>query len=137
MAFTNAQQTARLLRGFQVNLRTKLLLPLVFVIAGLTDAPLFVVRHLVETQAQVQIEQEASNAILTVQALTTSSTSRNFVAISPEKCCEKASLEGNVANKGFGISQKYAACGNWFTRLVLSLRERRLSEGRPGRARIR
>ena len=72
------------------------------------------------------------------QSLTTSSTARNFVAISPEKCCEKASLEGNVANKGFGISQKYAACGNWLTRLVLSLRERRrLSEGRPGRARIR
>jgi signal transduction histidine kinase len=68
MAFTNAPQTARLLRGFQVNLRTKLLLPLVFVIAGLTGATLFVVRHLVETQAEAQIEQEASNAILTVQA---------------------------------------------------------------------
>jgi signal transduction histidine kinase/CheY-like chemotaxis protein len=68
MAFTNAPHTARLLRGFQVNLRTKLLLPLVFVIAGLTGATLFVVRHLVETQAEAQIEQEASNAILTVQA---------------------------------------------------------------------
>ena len=68
MAFITVQQTARLLRGFQVNLRTKLLLPLVFVIAGLTGATLFVVRHLVETQAQAQIEQEANNAILTAQA---------------------------------------------------------------------
>jgi len=68
MAFTNAPQMAKLLRSCQVNLRTKLLLPLVFVIAGLTGATLFFVRHLVETQAEAQIEQEASNAILTVQA---------------------------------------------------------------------
>src|SRR6476660_9204603 len=68
MAFTSAPQMTSLLRSFQLNLRTKLLLPLVFVIAGLTGATLFVVRHSAETQAQAQIEQEASNAILTVQA---------------------------------------------------------------------
>src|SRR4030095_10860930 len=68
MAFTNAPQIARLLRRLQLSLRTKLLLPLVSVIAGLTCATLLVVRHSAETQAQVQIEQEASNAILTVQA---------------------------------------------------------------------
>jgi signal transduction histidine kinase len=68
MTFTNAPQMARLLRSLQLSLRTKLLLPLVFVIAGLTGATLFFVRHSVETQAQAQIEQEASNAILTVQA---------------------------------------------------------------------
>ena len=50
---------ARLLRSLQLSLRTKLLLPLVFVIAGLTGATLFVVRHSVETQAHAQIEQEA------------------------------------------------------------------------------
>jgi len=68
MTFTNAPLMARLLRSLQLSLRTKLLLPLVFVIASLTGATLFVVRHSVETQAQAQIEQEASNAILTVQA---------------------------------------------------------------------
>jgi len=68
MAFTNEPQMSSLLRSLQLSLRTKLLLPLVFVIAGLTSATLFVVRHLAETQAQAQIEQEASNAILTVQA---------------------------------------------------------------------
>jgi hypothetical protein len=67
MAFTDAPQRVRLLRSLQLSLRTKLLLPLVFVIAGLTGATLFVVRHSVETQAHAQIEQEASNAILTVQ----------------------------------------------------------------------
>jgi len=68
MAFTNAPQMSSLLRSLQLSLRTKLLLPLVFVIAGLTSDTLFVVRHLAETQAQAQIEQEASSAILTVQA---------------------------------------------------------------------
>src|ERR1700746_2127842 len=68
MALTNSPQMARLFRRLQLSLRTKLLLPLVFVIAGLTGATLFLVRHSVETQAQPQIEQEASNAILTVQA---------------------------------------------------------------------
>jgi signal transduction histidine kinase len=68
MTFTNAPQMAKLLGSLQLSLRTRLLLPLVFVIAGLTCATLFVVRHSVETQAQAQIEQEASNAILTVQA---------------------------------------------------------------------
>jgi len=58
------------------------------------------------------------------QSLTVSSTARNFAAISPEKCCEKVSLEGNVANKDFGISQKYAACKNWFMRHILWLRNR-------------
>jgi signal transduction histidine kinase len=68
MAFASAPQMSSLLHSFQLSLRTKLLLPLVFVIAGLTGATLFVVRHSAETQAQAQIEQEASNAILTVQA---------------------------------------------------------------------
>src|SRR5262245_5403516 len=69
MAFTNVPLlAARILRNCQVSLRTKLLLPLVFVIAGLTGATLFVVRHSAETQARAQIEQEASNAILTIQA---------------------------------------------------------------------
>jgi len=58
------------------------------------------------------------------QSLTVSSTARNFAAIWPEKCCEKVSLEGNVANKDFGISQKYAACKNWFMRHILWLRNR-------------
>jgi hypothetical protein len=57
------------------------------------------------------------------QSLTASSTARNFAAISPEKCCEKVSLEGSVANKDFGISQKYAAYENWFTPHILWLRE--------------
>jgi signal transduction histidine kinase len=68
MAFANVPPLTKLLRSFQVSLRTKLLLPLVFVIAGLTGATLFVVRHSAETQAQAQIEQEASNAVLLVQA---------------------------------------------------------------------
>jgi len=68
MAFTHAPPVSRRPRGFQVSLRTKLLLPLVFVIAGLTIATLVVVRHFAETQAQAQIEQEVSNVILTVQA---------------------------------------------------------------------
>jgi len=68
MPFTNRPRIAKLLRSVQLNLRTKLLLPLVFVIAGLTGATLFVVRHSFETQAHTQIEQEASNAILMVQA---------------------------------------------------------------------
>ena len=68
MTFTIAPQMARLLRSLQLSLRTKLFLPLVFVIAGLTCATLFVVSRSVETQAQAQVEQEASNAILTVQA---------------------------------------------------------------------
>src|SRR4029434_6029630 len=67
MAFT-APPMARLLRSLQPSLRSRLLLPLVFVIAGLTCATLLVARHSTETQAQAQIEQEARNAILTVQA---------------------------------------------------------------------
>ena len=65
---STAPLTARLLRSFEISLRTKLLLPLVFVIAGLTGATLLVVRHSAETQARAGIEQEARNAILTVQA---------------------------------------------------------------------
>jgi len=38
------------------------------------------------------------------------------------KCCEKVSLEGNVANKDFGISQKYAGSGNWSRPHILWLR---------------
>jgi hypothetical protein len=56
------------------------------------------------------------------QSLTASSTARNFAAISPEKCCEKVSLEGNVANKDFDISQKYAASENWSRPHILWLR---------------
>jgi signal transduction histidine kinase len=67
MASTDAPQMARLLRS-QLSLRTKLLLPVVFVIAALTGATLLVVRRSAEAQAQAQIEQEASNAVLTVQA---------------------------------------------------------------------
>jgi hypothetical protein len=66
MAFTASQKTRP--RSLHLSLRTKLLLPLVFVIAGLTGATLLVVRHSTETQAQAQIEQEARNAILTIQA---------------------------------------------------------------------
>jgi signal transduction histidine kinase/CheY-like chemotaxis protein len=69
MTFANVPLKARFLRNFQVSLRTKLLLPLVFVIAGLTGATLLVVQHYAETQAQAQIEQEINNAILTVQAV--------------------------------------------------------------------
>jgi signal transduction histidine kinase/ActR/RegA family two-component response regulator len=68
MTFTDAPPLVSLLRGFHVRLRTKLLLPLVFVIGGLTGATLLVVRHSAETQAHNQIEREASNAILNVQA---------------------------------------------------------------------
>ena len=68
MVFTDVPLLAGLRRGFLMSLRTKLLLPLVFVIAGLTVATLFVVRHFAEIQAQAQIEQEVSNAVLTVQA---------------------------------------------------------------------
>ena len=66
--FNQFAPDGRALRSLQLSLRTRLLLPLVFVIAGLTGATLVLVRHSVETQAQAQIEQEASNAILTVQA---------------------------------------------------------------------
>src|SRR5215467_14514600 len=68
MAFADVSLIVRLRRGFLVSLRAKLLLPLVFVIAALTVATLFVVRHFAEIQARAQIEQEVSNAILTVQA---------------------------------------------------------------------
>jgi hypothetical protein len=47
------------------------------------------------------------------QSLTASSTARNLAATSPQKCCEKVLLEGNVASKAFGISQKYAASEVW------------------------
>jgi signal transduction histidine kinase len=68
MSSTDVSPLARFLPSLQVSLRTKLLLPLVSVIAGLTGATLLVVRHSAETQAKAQIEQEVNNAILTVQA---------------------------------------------------------------------
>src|ERR1041385_1784946 len=68
MISANGPRIANLLRSLQLSLRTKLLLPLVFVIAGLTGTMLVVVRHSVETQAHSQIEQQARNAILIVQA---------------------------------------------------------------------
>jgi len=39
--------------------------------------------------------------------------SDEFAATSPEKCCEKVSLEGNAANKGFDTSRKYAESKSW------------------------
>jgi len=50
-------------------LRTKLLLSLVLVTAGLTCATLLVVRHNAQTQAQREIEEEVRNAILTFQVV--------------------------------------------------------------------
>jgi len=67
MSSTDVSPLARFRPSLQVSLRTKLLLMLVSVIAGLTGATLFVVRHSAQTQAKAQIEQEVNNAILTVQ----------------------------------------------------------------------
>jgi signal transduction histidine kinase/ActR/RegA family two-component response regulator len=61
----------RLLLEKQANLqfRTKLLLSLVLITAGLTFATLLVVRHTAELQAERQIEQDARNALLTFQVV--------------------------------------------------------------------
>jgi len=52
-----------------LRLRTKLLLWLVLFTAALTSATLLVVRHSAQAQVQKQIEQDARNALLTIQAV--------------------------------------------------------------------
>src|SRR5258708_11945948 len=52
-----------------LRLRTKLLLSLVLSTTALTCATLLVVRHSAQAQVQRQIEQEARNALLTIQAV--------------------------------------------------------------------
>jgi len=52
-----------------LRLRTKLLLWLVLFTAALTCATLLVVRHSAQAQVQRQIEQDARNALLTIQAV--------------------------------------------------------------------
>src|SRR5712692_8008504 len=52
-----------------LRLRTKLLLWLVLFTAALTSATLLVVRQSAQAQVQRQIEQEARNAVLTIQAV--------------------------------------------------------------------
>ena len=52
-----------------LQLRTKFLLSLVLVTAGLTCATLLVVRHTAQLQVQRQIEEDAHNAILTFQVI--------------------------------------------------------------------
>src|SRR5712664_1537661 len=52
-----------------LRLRTKLLLWLVLFTAALTSATLLVVRHSAQAQVQRQIEQDARNALLTIQAV--------------------------------------------------------------------
>jgi signal transduction histidine kinase/CheY-like chemotaxis protein len=61
----------RLLLEKQANLqfRTKLLLSLVLITAGLTCATLLVVRHTAELQVERQIEEDARNALLTFQVV--------------------------------------------------------------------
>src|ERR1041384_519522 len=59
-----------LLQGHtNLRLRTKLLLSLVLSTAALTSATLLVVRHSAQAQIQRQIEQDARNALLTIQAV--------------------------------------------------------------------
>src|SRR5260221_10887922 len=52
-----------------LRLRSKLLLSLVVSTTALTCAPLLVVRHSAQAQVQRQIEQDARNALLTIQAV--------------------------------------------------------------------
>jgi len=52
-----------------LRLRTKLLLWLVLFTAALTSATLLVVRHTVQAQVQRQVEEDARNAVLTIQAV--------------------------------------------------------------------
>jgi signal transduction histidine kinase len=56
-------------RRTNLRLRTKLLLWLVLFTATLTSATLLVVRHSAQAQIQRQIEQDAHNALLTIQAV--------------------------------------------------------------------
>jgi len=57
------------------------------------------------------------------QSLIASSTARNLAATSLQRCCEKVSIDVNVANKDSGISQEYVAYENWFTPHTLWSRE--------------
>src|SRR5579872_3543483 len=50
-------------------LRTKFLLSLILVTAGLTCATLLLVRHAVQVQMEREVEQDTRNAILTFQVL--------------------------------------------------------------------
>src|SRR5260370_5931056 len=69
--FTWVSRVVKVLLRGQTNLRvrTKLLLWLVLFTAVLTCAPLLVVRTSAQAQVQRQIEQDARNAILTIQAV--------------------------------------------------------------------
>jgi signal transduction histidine kinase len=69
--FTGVSRILRpLLRSHtNLRLRTKLLLSLVLSTTALTCATLLVVRHSAQSQVQRQIEQDARNAFLTIQAV--------------------------------------------------------------------
>ena len=69
--FTGVSQFFEAFRKGHTNLRlrTKLLLWLVLFTAALTSATLLVVRHSAQAQVQRQIEQDARNALLTIQAV--------------------------------------------------------------------
>ena len=69
--FTGVTQVFEAFRKGHTNLRlrTKLLLWLVLFTAALTSATLLVVRHSAQAQVQKQIEQDARNALLTIQAV--------------------------------------------------------------------
>jgi signal transduction histidine kinase len=69
--FTGVSRVLKALLKGQTNLRlrTKLLLWLVLFTAALTCATLLVVRHSAQAQVQRQIEQDARNALLTIQGV--------------------------------------------------------------------
>src|SRR5258706_7692038 len=69
--FTGINRILRSLLKSHTNLRlrTKLLLSLVVSTTALTCATLLVVRHSAQSQVQRQIEQDARNAFLTIQAV--------------------------------------------------------------------
>jgi hypothetical protein len=69
--FTGVNRILRSLLKSHTNLRlrTKLLLSLAMSTTALTCATLLVVRHSAQAQAQRQIEQDARNAFLTIQAV--------------------------------------------------------------------
>src|SRR5579864_4167645 len=69
--FTGVSRILRPLLRSRTNLRlrTKLLLSLVLSTTALTCATLLVVRHSAQSQVQRQIEQDARNAFLTIQAV--------------------------------------------------------------------
>ncbi len=69
--FTGVRRVLKPLLKSRTNLRlrTKLLVWLVLFTAALTSATLLVVRHSAQAQVQRQIEQDARNALLTIQAV--------------------------------------------------------------------